>query len=186
MPFEPAARADITEPGRIRCFADPLRVRVLGILAEREATNQQLADALKEPQAKVLYHLRYLQRERLIRIVRRRVRGPNVEKFYRAVARTFDLRVPDELRPEVLSAELETLTRNVSESAWRYPETPPRVLIRRGFRTPADANAFFERLRALIDEEWSADHGQADHEPGGDAATHYLGLAVYRAEDRDR
>jgi DNA-binding transcriptional ArsR family regulator len=185
MPFEPQARAVITEPRRIRCFADPLRVRVLAALADREATNQQLADALKEPQAKVLYHLRYLQRERLIRVVRRRVRGPNVEKFYRAIARTFDLRVPDDLRPEVLSAELETLTRNVSESAWRHPETPPRILIRRGLRSPEEANAFFERLRDLIDEEWSADHGQADRARGADDATHYIGMAVYRAEDSE-
>jgi DNA-binding transcriptional ArsR family regulator len=183
MPFEPAARAVITKPSRIRCFADPLRVRVLGVLAEREATNQQLADALKEPQAKVLYHLRYLQRERLIRVVRRRVRGPNVEKFYRAVARTFDLRVPDELRPDVLSAELETLTRNVGESAWRHPEAPPRILIRRTVRTPEEANAFFERMAELIDTEWSADHGQADREPADGEATHYIGLAVYRADE---
>jgi len=183
MPFEPAARVVITEPSRIRCFADPLRVRVLGLLAEREATNQQVADALHEPQAKVLYHLRYLQRERLIRVVRRRVRGPNVEKHYRAVARTFDLRVPDDLRPHVLSAELETLSRNVSESAWRHPDTPPRILIRRAFCSPEEANAFFERILRLVDDEWSADHGQADREAGPDDATHYIGVAVYRAED---
>lgn len=185
MPFEPALRAEIREPSRIRCFADPLRVRVLGVLADREATNQQLADALKEPQAKVLYHLRYLQRERLIRIVRRRVRGPNVEKFYRAVARTFDLRVPDELRPEVLSAELETLTRNVAEAAWRHPETPPRILIRRGLRTPEEANEFFERLQGLIDAEWSVDHGMADAPRSPEAVTHFISLAVHRAEDRE-
>jgi DNA-binding transcriptional ArsR family regulator len=182
MPFEPAASAVIAEPSRIRCFADPLRVRVLGVLAEREATNQQLADALEEPQAKVLYHLRYLQRERLIRIVRRRVKGPNVEKYYRAVARTFELRVPDELRPEVLSAELGTLAREVAESAWKHPETPPRIAIRRGFRTPADANAFFERLVALIDAEWSVDHGAPAGEADG-AATHYLAVAFHRGDD---
>lgn len=186
MPFEPAARAVVTEPRRIRAFADPLRVRVLVVLAEREATNQQLADELDEPQAKVLYHLRYLQRERLVRVVRRRVRGPNVEKYYRAVARTFDLRVPDDLRPEVLSAELEILTRNVTESAWRHPTTPPRILIRRGLRSPEEANAFFERLVALVDEEWSADHGQADAAAGPDDATHYIGIAIYRAEETER
>jgi DNA-binding transcriptional ArsR family regulator len=185
MAFEPEPRAVITEPARIRCFADPLRVRVLNLLTEREATNQQIADALKEPQAKVLYHLRYLQKGKLIRIVRRRVRGPNVEKFYRAVARSFDLRVTDELRPDILGAELETLARSVTESAWRHPETPPRILIRRGLRTPEEANAFFVRLQELIDAEWSADHGQAGAEPGPDAATHFLGLAFYRSEDAD-
>jgi len=183
MAFEPEPRAVITEPARIRCFADPLRVRVLVILTEREATNQQIADALKEPQAKVLYHLRYLQKGKLIRIVRRRVRGPNVEKYYRAVARTFDLRVPDDLRPDVLGAELETLARNVTDSAWRHPETPPRILIRRGLRTPEEAQAFFVRLQELIDDEWSVDHGQAAAEPDAGAMTHYLGLAFYRAED---
>ena len=183
MAFEPEPRAIISEPARIRCFADPLRVRVLVMLTEREATNQQIADALKEPQAKVLYHLRYLQKGKLIRIVRRRVRGPNVEKYYRAVARTFDLRVPDDLRPDVLGAELETLARNVTDSAWRHPETPPRILIRRGLRTPEEAHAFFVRLKELIDAEWSVDDGQADTQPDDGAAIHYLGLAFYRAEE---
>jgi DNA-binding transcriptional ArsR family regulator len=179
MAFEPVGSLAVTEPSRIKCFADPLRVRILTLLAEREATNQQIADALGQPQAKVLYHLRYLQRARLIRIVRRRVRGPNVEKFYRAVARTFDLRVPDALRPGVLNAELETLAANVADSARRHPGTPPRILIRRGVRSPDDATRFFERLKALIDEEWSVDHGAGT----GDGATHYIGLALYRADD---
>jgi predicted transcriptional regulator len=179
MAFEPAPSLAVTDPSRIKCFADPLRVRLLTHLAEREATNQQLADTLGQPQAKVLYHLRYLHRARLIRIVRRRVRGPNVEKFYRAVARTFDLRVPDALRPGVLNAELETLAANVADSARRHPETPPRILIRRGARSPQDAARFFERLKRLVDEEWSADHGAA----GDEGVSHYIGLAVYRSDD---
>src|SRR5829696_5979233 len=91
----------VDDPQQIKAFTDPLRVRVLVMLAERAATNQQVANLLGEPQAKVLYHLRFLLDAGLIRLVEQRVKGGNVEKYYRATARSYGLRPTPELVPEI-------------------------------------------------------------------------------------
>ena len=58
--FTPAPVLIIESPEQIKAFTDALRIRVLGLLRERAATNQQIADTLGEAHSKVLYHIRYL------------------------------------------------------------------------------------------------------------------------------
>jgi DNA-binding transcriptional ArsR family regulator len=119
--FEPLATQLIDEPRQIKAFTDPLRVRVLVVLAERAATNQQAADALGEPQAKVLYHIRFLLEVGLIRLVATRIKGGNVEKYYRAVARSFAIQPTPELRGHVIGAEFQMLGEELAHSALAWP-----------------------------------------------------------------
>src|SRR5574342_342738 len=117
--FTPAPILTIESPDQIKAFTDGLRIRVLGILRARAATNQQVADTLGEAHSKVLYHIRYLLDVGLIKLVDTQIRGGNVEKYYRAVAHIFDLRptsydverdvalvrpVVDRLRTEMLAS----------------------------------------------------------------------------------
>ena len=98
--FEPAPFLPVSEPKQLKAISDARRARILRILADREATNQQLAAALGEPQARVLHHVRVLLDAGLIRLVDERVRGGNVEKYYRATARLFGFRPgPEETAP---------------------------------------------------------------------------------------
>jgi DNA-binding transcriptional ArsR family regulator len=155
-PFKPAPRLAVEDPKQIKAFADPLRVRLLVVLAERAATNQQLADEMDEPQAKVLYHLRFLLDAGLIVLVDTRIKGGNVEKYYRAVARTYDLRPSRELQAEIVSAELSAVSHDLSASIARYPEAQ-RMVARTRRLAPQRAEEFFERLVALTDEFWPTD-----------------------------
>src|SRR4051812_38121653 len=100
--FAPAGSMLVEDPQQIKAFTDPLRVRVLVVLSERAATNQQIAAALGQPQARVLYHVRFLLETGLIRLVDTRIRGGNVEKYYRAAASTFQLKPAPELRGPVI------------------------------------------------------------------------------------
>jgi predicted transcriptional regulator len=77
--LEPLAFQIVADPQQLKAFTDPLRVRVLNQLRERAATNQQIAVALGEPHAKVLYHVRFLQQVGLIRLVDQQIKGGNVE-----------------------------------------------------------------------------------------------------------
>ena len=120
--FEPLTTQLIDEPRQIKAFTDPLRVRVLVVLAERAATNQQVADALGEPQAKVLYHIRFLLDVGLIRLVNTRIKGGNVEKYYRAVARSFAIQPTPELRGHVIGAEFQMLGDELAHSALAWPD----------------------------------------------------------------
>jgi DNA-binding transcriptional ArsR family regulator len=122
---EPAPFMAVEEPQQLKAFTDPLRTRLLVILGEKAATNQQLADEIGEAQAKVLYHLRILLDAGLIRLVDTQIKGGNVEKYYRAVARTFDLRLTPELRPEFYQSQLAVLGQEIAASARTWAEQPP-------------------------------------------------------------
>lgn len=159
--FEPAPNMRVEDPKQIKAFADPLRVRLLVNLAEAAATNQQLADRLEEPQAKVLYHLRFLLDTGLIVLVDTRIKGGNVEKYYRSVARTFDIRPSPELLADIVSAEIDTLARDVAASAARFP-SGQRMLARVRRMTPDQAEQFFNQLIALADESWPVDTPESD------------------------
>jgi DNA-binding transcriptional ArsR family regulator len=166
----------VEDPKQIKAFADPLRVRVLVVLTEREATNQQLADSLDEPQAKVLYHLRVLLEAELIELVRTRVKGGNVEEYYRAVARTFELRPSPELRAEIVGAEVGALARDLAASGERFPGEQ-RLLARTHRLRPEQMESFFERLIALADEFWPLG---AEEDTGEDLHGYVLAAFVYR------
>jgi DNA-binding transcriptional ArsR family regulator len=155
--FTPQPVLLVESPDQIKAFTDPLRLRVLRILCERAATNQQVADALHEPHAKVLYHIRFLLDAELIKLVDTQVKGGNVEKYYRAVARTFDIK-PTEIDVErdvaLATSTLDTLRHEMIASLIAYPEEEGDIWTRRAFLSPERTAEFLERLKALLDEYW--------------------------------
>lgn len=52
--FEPAPFQVVSDLRQLKAFTDPIRNRVLHILAIQEATNQQRATLIDEPQTRVL------------------------------------------------------------------------------------------------------------------------------------
>jgi DNA-binding transcriptional ArsR family regulator len=169
--FEPAPRMLVSDPKQLRALADPLRVRILHILANRAATNQQLAAALDQPQAKVLHHVRYLLDAGLILLVDQQIRGGNVEKYYRARARIHSFR-PEPLdlptfSGPISSAILESATDEHAASMAQWPDQPTYWETRRARLSPKRVETFDERLQALIDEFWgSPDSPVVDDDDG--------------------
>jgi DNA-binding transcriptional ArsR family regulator len=182
--FTPRPVQVVDSPQQLKAFTDPLRIRILVALAERAATNQQLADMLGVPQANVLYHLRFLLKVGLILLVDTQVKGGNVEKYYRAVARTFDLQLAPDLRPGVTGAEFAALGQEVAASARAWPEQPPRFVARGRRVSPEQAAAFFARLQAFLAEYWNDPHvddsESAPDDAAPDAALFYCAAVVYR------
>ncbi|QNR21140.1 winged helix-turn-helix transcriptional regulator [Exiguobacterium sp. Helios] len=74
---------------QLKVISDPMRTKMLMHLIEQPHTGQQLAQKLDVSRAKILYHLRELEKYQLIQLVEEEVRGGNVLKFYQAVARGF-------------------------------------------------------------------------------------------------
>ncbi|MHB8576305.1 MAG: ArsR/SmtB family transcription factor [Dehalococcoidia bacterium] len=155
-PFEPVPFLIVDSPEQLKAFTDPLRSRALTLLAERAATNQQVAQALGEPHAKVLHHVRYLLDAGLIRLVETRIKGGNVEKYYRAVARMFGVRPGRDLYPDVVNAEIQALSQEVAASAAIWPEKPdqPRWEGRRARLNQERVDEFYTKLLDLIREYW--------------------------------
>ncbi len=186
--FAPVPFQLVDTPEQLKCFTDPLRSRILSILCEREATNQQLAHAIGEPHAKVLHHVRVLLDAGLIVLVNTRIKGGNVEKYYRAVARMFGIRPGPDLRPSVAAAEFEAVAQEVAAAAALWPEPPeyPNWEGRRKRLRSERREEFHRRLLALIAEFWGgpqrSDDGltvtQADEDP--DAPMFCFAAVLYR------
>jgi DNA-binding transcriptional ArsR family regulator len=166
--FQPVLFQIINTPEQLKALADPLRNRVLSILCEREATNQQLATALGEPHAKVLHHVRYLLDAGLIVLVDQRIKGGNVEKYYRAVARWFGIRPGPDLLPSIVVGEFEALSQEVAASAALFAAQGERPNWEgRHARLPRErVEEFHRRLLALIAEYWG---GPRAADPNNDA-----------------
>ena len=167
VPFEPVPFVAISEPRQIKAYTDPLRIRILHILADRAATNQQLASALGQAQARVLHHVRFLLDAGLIRLVEERVRGGNVEKYYRAEARLFGLR-PDPPDHAALSgAVFESVTQELVASLSLWPDQGVSWEGRRSRLSPGRVEEFTTRLYDLIAEYWGGPDGPAPDDPEG-------------------
>jgi len=178
--FEPMPFQVVSDLRQLKAFTDPIRNRLLHILADRKATNQQLAALLEEPQAKVLHHVRFLLDAGLIVLVDQQVRGGNVEKFYRATARVYGFRPNpgdiETLSGPVSGAIFESVTQELVASLRLWPEQELYWETRRARLTPARAAEFDRRLLALIDEFWDA----ADAPDDQDAVRMAVATTMYR------
>jgi len=84
----PALRPAVAE---LRALAHPLRLRVLELFAERPRTTKQVALLLGEPPTRLYHHVAALERAGLLRLTETRKNRGTVEKWYEAIARSFDL-----------------------------------------------------------------------------------------------
>jgi DNA-binding transcriptional ArsR family regulator len=74
----------IEDPRYVKALSHPLRVRILAMLRERDASPVELAEWLKASLGTVAYHVRTLERFGLIELVKEtKVRGA-IEHHYRA------------------------------------------------------------------------------------------------------
>lgn len=74
---------------QLKAISDPLRTKILMFLVEKPYTCHQLAEELNLTRAKVLYHLRELEKHEFIKLVNKVEQGGNLLKYYQAVARGF-------------------------------------------------------------------------------------------------
>jgi DNA-binding transcriptional ArsR family regulator len=75
---------------QLRAIADELRSRIVEALTHRAMTVTQLGELLGQAPAKIHYHVRELERVGLVRLVATREKSGILEKYYRAIARSFN------------------------------------------------------------------------------------------------
>jgi DNA-binding transcriptional ArsR family regulator len=167
--FEPLPVMTVESPQQIKAFTDPLRARVLGVLAARAATNQQVAEELGEPQAKVLYHVRFLVDAGLVRLVDTRIKGGNVEKYYRAEARNFAIRPSPDQYSEVVSTTFDAIAQDVLASYAVWPDQVPVLVARDKRMTAEQVKDFYARFQQFIADEWGGDDERGEPAENSDA-----------------
>lgn len=117
----PGDRPDLIDQRLVRALGHPLRVRILEELHGRDASPNELTEALRSPLGNVAYHVRVLEKCGCIELVGTARRRGAVEHYFRARPRSYighqDWRkVPATLRGEVTRATLQSFADRVGEA----------------------------------------------------------------------
>ncbi len=114
-------RPDRIDTELVRALAHPLRIEILQILNERDASPNELMDMLEMPLGNVAYHTRVLEKCGCVELVRTAQRRGAVEHYFRAVPRSYIghqewRKVPRSVRSGVSGASVDSFMTRVIEA----------------------------------------------------------------------
>ncbi|HMN26885.1 MAG TPA: helix-turn-helix domain-containing protein [Caldilineaceae bacterium] len=167
-PLKPAPELVIDDIDTLRVLADPLRVRILELVAE-PASAKEIAAQLGIAQTKLYYHLNQLEERGLIRVVQTRLVSGIVEKRYQVSAYSFRVdrallavgSAADNPGNLLLASALDSLQADWQRSfeAGLIDTSPAaplaaRFMLSRSLvsMTPEQAEHFYQRMEALLEE----------------------------------
>ena len=78
----------LQKPVEIKAYVHPTRMNILRMIAIRKRTVSSVARDLGVHPANITHHFKLLEKTKLIQLVERRDIGKNIEKYYRAAARS--------------------------------------------------------------------------------------------------
>src|ERR687893_2787541 len=112
---------DLVDPRIAKALSHPMRARILGILDERVASPNEIAETIDERLPNVSYHVRALLDLGCIELVRTAQRRGAIEHYYRALARPFFSdrdwkRLPRSGRQAVSDVALQMVWEDTSEA----------------------------------------------------------------------
>ncbi|GAA0498760.1 ArsR family transcriptional regulator [Salinibacillus aidingensis] len=99
----------INEYEQLKILGDPFRSKLIMRLIEKPYTGQQLSEIFDLSRARVHYHLRELEKNGFIKIIKKEEKNGIIQKFYQSVAKGFVL--SNELLPH--SKEISDATRQI-------------------------------------------------------------------------
>lgn len=79
----------LTSVEQLRSVAIPLRISILRLLADKAMTTKQLAEELAQPVTRLYHHIDALLGTGLIVVVQENAKRGTIERYFRAVARSF-------------------------------------------------------------------------------------------------
>lgn len=163
--FTPSAEQWIHDVETIKVFADPLRLKIIRLLAQ-PTTVKSIADTLAIPAVKLYYHINLLHKHGLIQVVDQNLESGIVEKVYQVTAKQFKLVNPllagSAFPPEAANAVFADMLQAAGEGLQRAlvardpsEATPPRhpFFSQKAMRLTDDQlTLLHSRLDALIQE----------------------------------
>lgn len=144
----------LTRLDQLKSLSDPLRVDILHHLIEKPYSGQQLAQIFDIARSKVHYHLKDLERNELIYLVRESKKRNMTEKIYQAVARSFipsSEMFPVENKYMSDSGRLMTLTA-IDRTRQRAIEAPEKAFLTEGNK-PEEWNQINAQLEVKTTED---------------------------------
>lgn len=184
----------LTTHEQLKALSDPFRSELLLRLMEKPKTGQQLSELFQLSRARIHYHLKELEKNELVEIVRKEEKNGIVQKFYQSVAggfvpdqallpnsemtetiRTMMISMLDQSKRRVLSAPEEALTEKSGSkdpSDWKYRSSAHEIHAKE-----EDFMAWQKKYEELMEELAVIQR----KEPSPDAKLYYfhmLGLQV--------
>lgn len=100
---------ELTDVDELRVISDPRRWAIHSLLISYELNVTELAERIGEPRKRLYYHIKELERVRLIRVTRTEQRFGITEKYYRATSEWLDIS-PALMHLPASSAEVQAAT----------------------------------------------------------------------------
>lgn len=164
----------ITSEEQVKAYVHPIRMKIMGFLVKNAMTISQVAKALQVHPANITHHFKILTRAKLVCLVEERDIGRNIEKYYRAVARNFDIR-PAEGEVSNANAKVLDFLKNDLNSAVNNLAGDDREdligLINQAKISKDQFNSFCKKIKGLV-----RDFGQAD---STDGTGYTINLSLY-------
>ena len=140
---------ELTEPDQVRALGHPLRTTILGLLHERAASVSELAAAVDRPKSTVAYHVKVLDENGLIRVVRTRKVRAVEERFYGRAARMIYTGAGD---GGEMPLDFNDFAVAARESAPAYEARRLYAFIRHARLSDEQASAVWRRIADLVDD----------------------------------
>ena len=138
---------------QIKAYVHPVRMSILDLLAEEKRTITDVARKFGVHPATITHHFKLLQRVDLIKLVEKRDTGRNIEKYYRAVALNFEVKLRKDkpvnkkaLGLSILRNSLSTVIKEV-----RDEDSKPVIALMESARVKLeDVPKFQKKLMSLL------------------------------------
>ncbi|MCM3757077.1 winged helix-turn-helix domain-containing protein [Sporosarcina aquimarina] len=159
----------LTTHEQLKALSDPFKCELLLRLMERAQTGQQLSEVFELSRARIHYHLKELEKNDLISIVRTEEKNGIVQKFYQATAggfvpdrsllpystmtetvRQMMISMLDQSRRRILAAPEDSLQEDSGSkdpSEWKYRSSAYEI-----HATEQDFMAWQKKFSALMEE----------------------------------
>ena len=201
----PADQMVIKDLETLKVLTDPMRLQILELMA-KPITVKVVAKSLDMPPTKLYYHVSQLEEHGIIRVVATRVVSGIIEKQYQVTAKSFsidrsllsldkhDWREWDGIWHNLIDGVSADIRAGLESGLIQIGDEHPkhkRLMLGRSIikMTPEQANAFAEKLKALLEEydqgtpgkEAQPGHG---HSPAAQAAQPYSILIAFHLHTR--
>ncbi len=161
---------------QIKSYVHPARLNILKMLAREKRTITGVAEEIGVHPANITHHFKNLEKSGLIKIVEKRDIGRNIEKYYRAIAYSFSVRISKEMKINKEALALSILRDDMSAAVETLKNSSPEADTVRAYITSARIDrkqfeVFSKKLEKLLKDFRASGHAR------GAATT--INLSIY-------
>jgi len=140
---------------QIKAYVHPARMNIVDLLAEKKQTISEVAKKFDVHPATITHHFKLLKKVGLIKLVEKRDTGRNIEKYYRATALNFEVKLRKDEPVNKKALGLSILKNSLSSAVKevRDDDGKPVIALMESIRVkPKDLHKFQKKLMSLIKE----------------------------------